>query len=73
MNLREQPPQSEMLKPRDKARIEVIDAHGWHCHYCEELDQPNRTVQWSSVQSSLGVQSLGRCRECGQKYVLRYE
>jgi len=69
--LRELPPQTDMAKPRDRAPIEVLRETQWHCRYCEDLEHRPLTIQWHSVMSSVGRQSLGRCRECGQQYVVQ--
>jgi hypothetical protein len=66
--MRELPPQAELLLPRDHATIIVIPANGWHCLYCVSPagDGAASSVTW--IQGPDG--EFGRCRECGQKYVL---
>ncbi len=65
---RELPSQSDLLKPRDAATIIVLPPSGWYCAYCPApaSDGAATTVEWIDGPDG----EFGRCRECGQKYVL---
>ena len=67
--MRELPPPDALLRPRDRERAEYVHASTHHCHHCDP-DGPvgaATTVDWLSRP----VGYDGRCRECGQKFVLR--
>lgn len=72
MSLRELPPQDELVKARDHASIVVLPPAGWDCLYClppSGSDGAATTVEWLPTGGPDGAE-FGRCRECGQKYVL---
>lgn len=67
--LRELPEQDKILRIRDRFPIEYVPAETFHCKYCPQPggDGAGTTVEWMGV----GVDGPdGRCRECGQKYIL---
>jgi len=66
--MRELPDPKELNKERDAAGIIVLPPEGWYCLYCPtELDEYLGTVEWIDGPDGL---PFGRCRLCGQKYVL---
>lgn len=69
--MRELPAQSELLKERDTATIIVLPESGWYCIWCKNpVDDYLGTVDWIVGPDG---HEFGRCRECGQKYVLNRE
>ena len=69
--MREFPPHGEHLKPRDRMPIIVVPATTWHCVFCQADggEGAGTTVEWLSGTHPMSGPD-GRCRECGQKFVL---
>lgn len=66
--MRELPPQGELLKKHDRDSIIVLPPNGWYCVRHEQpLNDYLGTVDW--IEGPNG-REYGRCRDCGQKYVL---
>lgn len=69
--LRERPPPDKMLKIRDSDPLIVVPPQTWHCLWCDPGGQGvATTVDWPGPTTD---GPHGRCRECGQKYVLAAE
>jgi hypothetical protein len=69
--MRELPSQSDLNKPRDHAPIVVVPPQTWNCLFCDPSHEWRATtVEW--VGPNVDGPD-GRCRECGQKYVLARE
>lgn len=66
---RELPPPDQLLKPRDENPLIMVPPQTWHCLFCEPMgpEGSKTTVVWIGP---LVDGPHGRCRDCGQKYVL---
>ncbi len=65
----ELPAQGDLNKPRDHKPILMVPPQTWHCILCEPEggEGAYTTVDWVGPRVDAAD---GRCRECGQKYVL---
>lgn len=69
--LRELPEPARLLKARDREPIMWVPAETWHCPFCSQPggDGAGTTVVWLHGTYPLEGPD-GRCRECGQLFVL---
>ena len=66
--MKELPPQEDLIKEFDHAGIIMLPPSGWYCTRHEQpLNDVMGTVDW--IEGPDGKE-FGRCRDCGQKYVL---